>query len=184
MNLDQANKILNKYITSDRLLNHCYIVSKVMKHFANKLNEDEEKWEIVGLLHDIDYEKYPEEHCIKSVDILKEEGLDDSTIYSIQSHGYGLTKTDAKPNHIMEKVLFTIDELTGLIYSTALMRPDKKINQVEVKSVMKKFKTPSFSAKVDRQVILKGCEMLNMTIEEVVQECLIAMKQISDEIGL
>lgn len=184
LNREQAFEILNTYIKTDRMLNHSIIVEEVMMHFAKLLNEDVEMWGIVGLLHDVDYELYPEQHCLAVRDMLLKHNIDEQCIRAIQSHGYGIVEVEYAPEHIMEKILYTIDELSGLIFSTALMRPNKKIEEVEVSSVIKKFKTPSFSAKVDRQVILNGCEMLGYELEYVTEETLKAMKNISEKIGL
>lgn len=182
-NRDQSLEILNKYVKSETLQRHMLIVEAVMRHFAELYQEDPHVWGILGLLHDIDYELYPEQHCQKAPEILRSEGFDEGFIKSVVSHGYGLVSNIA-PETNAEKVLYTIDELTGLIYATALMRPSKSILDMETKSVMKKFKTPSFAAAVDREVIRSGAEMLGKSVEEVVTETIVAMRKIASEIGL
>lgn len=154
-----------------------------MRHFAELAGGDVEEWGLVGLLHDIDFELYPEEHCSKCVEILEGEGFDMTFIRSVQSHGFGLCSNIA-PESRMEKVLYTIDELTGLVYAAVLMRPSKSIADLETKSVMKKFKTVSFAANVNREVIRNGAEMLGMSVDEVIAETIAGMKKIAAEIGI
>lgn len=181
---DDALQLLKKYNKNDSLIKHALTVEAVMKHFAEMLKEDDvEKWSTIGLLHDIDYEMYPEEHCIKAEEILKEYKYPEEYIHGIMSHGYGLC-SDVEPIHIMEKVLFTIDELTGLIAATVLLRPSKNIMDLEVKSVKKKWKQKSFAAGVNREVIEKGAEMLGMDLDNVILETINGMKKVSEEIGL
>ena len=162
---------------------HALAVEAVMKYFAKLNNEDVEKWGVVGLLHDLDYEQFPEEHCHKVVEIMQEEGIDDFYIHAVCSHGYGIC-SDVKPEHIMEKVLFTIDELTGLINALCLMRPSKSVLDLEVKSVKKKFKDKSFASGVNRQIVKDGCEMLGMSLDEVIKETIEGMKTEAEAIGL
>lgn len=180
---ETAWELLNRYNKTDSLIKHGLAVEGVMRHFAAKYGEDPDKWGVIGLCHDLDYEMYPEEHCKKTEEILKEENWPADYIRAIISHGYGLVN-DVKPEADVEKVLYTIDELTGLVGAAALMRPSKSVSDIEVKSVMKKFKSPSFAAGVNREVILNGCEMLGMTIQEVVQEVILGMRSVSDSIGL
>ncbi len=180
---EEALVLLQKYNKTESLIKHGLAVEGVMAHFAELLNEDVEYWSVVGLLHDLDYEKYPDEHCVKVVDILKERGIGDDVIRSIVSHGYGIC-SDLKPEHIMEKVLYTIDELTGLINASVLMRPNKDIKELEFKSLNKKFKTASFASGVDRSVILKGCEMLDMEFKYVAEETIKGMVKVAKDIGL
>lgn len=184
IDIKTANEILNKYVKTEHLKVHAYTVEGVMRHFARLLGEDEERWGIVGLLHDIDYELYPEEHCVAAVRILKDEGVDDECIHSVVSHGYGMTETDAVPEHIMEKVLYTIDELTGLVTATALMHPSRSVSDLEVSSVKKKFKTPAFAAKVNREVISKGAEMLGMELDYIIEHTILGMREVREKIGL
>lgn len=173
---DEAFNLLKKYNESEALLRHAINVSYVMKFFAALLNEDEEKWSIIGLLHDLDYEKYPEEHCKKVVELMEAENIDEEYIHAVVSHGYGVC-SDVTPEHIMEKVLFATDELTGLINATALMRPSKSVMDMEYKSVIKKYKTPTFAAGVDRSIIEKGCEMLGMDLKYVIEQTILGMRE-------
>jgi len=154
-----------------------------MRHFARLLGEDEEKWGAVGLMHDIDYQMFPDQHCIKAREILTEHGVDDEYIHAIMSHGYGLC-CDVKPEHVMEKVLFTIDELTGLITACAIMRPSRSVMDLELKSVMKKYKAHGFAAGVNREVIEKGAAMLNMDLDYVITETIAGMREVAEAIGL
>ena len=183
MDREKCLEILKKYTSNKNLVKHGLAVEAVMRHFAKLKGEDVEKWGIIGLLHDIDYEKYPEQHCVKCVEILKQEGFDDSTIKSIQSHGYGIC-VDIKPEHYMEKVLYTIDELTGLIIATALMKPNKTLAEVDLASVKKKWKSKGFAAGVDRDLIIKGAEMLGEDLDYVIEQTLVAMQGVSKELGL
>lgn len=180
---EQALQILKAYVKSETLQRHMLCVEAVMRHFAGIFHEDPSEWGILGLMHDIDYELYPEEHCRKASEILKKEGFDDQFIRSVVSHGYGLV-SDVKPETNAEKVLFTVDELTGLIYAAALMRPSKSILDLGTKSVMKKFKSPAFAANVDREVIRSGAEMLGMPLEEVIAQTIEGMRKIASDIGL
>lgn len=179
----EAWDLLTKYTKTPNLQKHALAVEAVMKHFAKLNHEDVEKWGVVGLLHDLDYEQYPEEHCHKVVEIMQEEGIDDFYIHAVCSHGYGIC-SDVKPEHIMEKVLFTIDELTGLINALCLMRPSKSVLDLEVKSVKKKFKDKSFASGVNRQIVKDGCEMLGMSLDEVIKETIEGMKTEAEAIGL
>ena len=185
---EQAYELLTEFNQSDALIKHALAVEGVMRHFAEMLKEDVEKWGVIGLIHDLDYQMYPEEHCSKSAELLKERGIDGEYIHAVISHGYGIC-SDTAPVHIMEKVLFTIDELTGLINASVLMRPDKSIVGFELKSLKKKYKTPSFAAGVDRGVIERGVQMLleekpDMTFEFVCTETIKGMQNVADAIGL
>ena len=180
---EEALALLQEYNKSDALIKHALSVEGVMRRFARIYGEDEEKWGIIGLLHDIDYEKYPSEHCVKAAEILDEQGYPEEYIHAVVSHGYGLC-SDVEPQHIMEKVMFTIDELTGLITAAALMRPSKSVMDLEYKSVNKKYKTPSFAAGVDRNVIAQGCEMLGKDLQFVIEETIQGMREVANEIGL
>lgn len=179
----EAYEILKKYMKGEALLRHCVTVEGVMRHFAELNGGDVEEWGLLGLLHDIDFELYPEEHCSKCVEILTSEGFGPNFIRSVQSHGFGLC-SDVPPESRMEQVLYTIDELTGLVYAAVLMRPSKSIADLETKSVMKKFKTASFAANVNREVIRNGAEMLGMSVDEVITETIAGMKKIASEIGI
>ena len=179
----EAWNLLTRYTKTPSLQKHALAVEAVMKYFAKLNNEDVEKWGVVGLLHDLDYEQFPEEHCHKVVEIMQEEEIDDFYIHAVCSHGYGIC-SDVKPEHIMEKVLFTIDELTGLINALCLMRPSKSVLDLEVKSVKKKFKDKSFASGVNRQIVKDGCEMLGMSLDEVIKETIEGMKTEAEAIGL
>jgi len=180
---DEAFALYKTYNESDSLTKHALAVEGVMRHYAEKLGEDIEKWGVVGLLHDLDYEQFPDQHCTKSAEILRENGIDEEIIHAVVSHGYGIC-SDISPEHIMEKVLYTTDELTGLINAAALMRPSKSVMDLEYKSVIKKYKTPTFAAGVDRSVIEKGCVLLDTDLQSVIEEVILAMRSVADDIGL
>lgn len=181
---EDAFNLLKKYNKSDSLIRHALSVESVMKHFAEVLGENDiEKWDIVGLIHDLDYEMYPEQHCIKVKEILEENNWPEDYIHAIQSHGYGLC-CNVKPVEKMEKVLYTIDELTGLITATALMRPSKSVLDLEAKSVRKKWKQKSFAAGVNREVIEEGAEEIPMDLNTVMEETIKGMQTVAEEIGL
>jgi putative nucleotidyltransferase with HDIG domain len=180
---DEAYKLLCEYNDSPALITHGLAVEGVMRHFARLLGEDEEKWGAVGLMHDIDYQMFPDQHCIKAKEILTEYGVDEEYIHAIQSHGYGLC-CDVKPEHVMEKVLFTIDELTGLINACAIMRPSKSVLDLESKSVKKKYKDRGFAAGVNREVIEKGAAVLDMDLDYVITETILGMREVAEAIGL
>ncbi|MBP2071212.1 HDIG domain-containing metalloprotein [Thermoanaerobacterium butyriciformans] len=183
INREEAYALLKEYNKSESLITHALAVEAVMRHFAELFGEDQEKWGIIGLLHDLDYEMYPNEHCKKVREILEERGWPEEYIHAIESHGWKLC-SDVEPVHKMEKVLYTIDELTGLITATALMRPSKSILDLEVKSVKKKWKQKSFAAGVNRDVIAEGAELLGMDLDKVIEETIIGMRNVADEIGL
>lgn len=181
---EEAFNLLKEYNKSDSLIKHALSVESVMKHFAEVFGEkDVEKWDIVGLMHDLDYEMYPEQHCIKVREILEEHNWPEDYIHAIQSHGYGLC-CDIKPVERMEKILYTIDELTGLITATALMRPSRSILDLETKSVKKKWKQKSFAAGVNREVIEEGAGELSMDLDSVICETIKGMQSVAEEIGL
>jgi len=180
---EEAYELLLKYNDSPALITHALAVEGVMRHFARLLGEDEEKWGIVGLMHDIDYQMFPEQHCTKAREILTERGIDEEYIHAVQSHGYELCST-VKPEHVMEKVLYTIDELTGLINACAIMRPSRSVLDLELKSVKKKYKDRKFAAGVNREVIEKGAAMLGMDLDEVITETIMGMREVAEAIGL
>ncbi|MEW8973219.1 MAG: HDIG domain-containing metalloprotein [Tissierellaceae bacterium] len=183
-NREEAYELLTKHIQDPSLINHALMVEAVMGHFAELFGEEDvEKWKVIGLIHDLDFEKYPEEHCKMTKEILEGEHWPDDYIRAVLSHGWQIC-TDVEPKHRMEKVIYTIDELTGLIYATAIMRPSKSLLDLTVKSVKKKWKQKSFAAGVDREVITRGAEMLGMELGEVIQETIEGMKSIAGEIGL
>jgi putative nucleotidyltransferase with HDIG domain len=180
---EQAFELLKKYNKTDSLIKHGLAVEAVMRHFAKLNDEDVEKWGIVGLLHDVDYEMYPSEHCAKAKEILETEGYPEEYIHAVQSHGWGICN-DVEPIHKMENILYTIDELTGLITANALMRPSKSVLDLEVKSVKKKFNQRSFAAGVNRDVVLLGSERIKMDISDILSETIKGMRSVADEIGL
>jgi len=179
-NRAQALELLSEYNTEPFHLRHAETVEGVMRYFARELGyEDEiEYWGVVGLLHDLDFEKYPDEHCVKVVEILRERDIDSRLINSIVSHGYGLTKSAAMPEHEMEKVLFATDELTGLIWANALMRPSKSVQDLELKSVKKKFKDKRFAAGCSRDIINQGAQMLGWDLDTLIERTILAMREV------
>ncbi len=180
---EEALALLKKYNQSDALVRHGLSVAAILRHFAEIEGEDADYWEKVGLLHDLDYEKYPEQHCVMNEQLLREAGYDDAFIHAVDSHGWGMC-SDIEPQLRMEKALYAVDELAGLITAAAYMRPSRSVLDMEVKSVKKKFKAPSFAAGVNREVILKGCEMLGLTLDEVIAISIDGMKAAAEEIGL
>lgn len=177
MTKEEAVQLLEQYNQGEFHLRHAHIVSDVMGWFARELGYGDEEafWQIVGLLHDLDFEQFPDEHCIKSQQIMRQLGLDERLIHATASHGYGIT-VDIKPEHTMEKVLFATDELTGLIGAVAVMRPSKSVSDLEVSSVKKKFKDKKFAAGCSRDVIRQGAEMLGWTLDELMEKTILAMR--------
>ena len=180
---EEAYQLLTEYNKSDSLIKHALAVEGVMRYFARKRGEDEEKWGVIGLVHDLDYEQFPEEHCHKSEEILKEKGWPEEYIRAVVSHGWGLC-SEVEPQTELEKVLYAIDELTGLVVTTALVRPSKSIMDVKVKSVKKKWKDKRFAAGVDRSIIEKGAQMLGMEVSDLITDTLAGMQEVAEEIGL
>lgn len=176
MKREEAFEILKKYNKDEFHIRHALTVEGVMRYFAKELNEDVEYWGNIGLLHDVDFELYPEEHCKKCIELLRENNVDESIIHSICSHGYELC-TDVKPEHIMEKVLFATDELTGLIWAAAKMRPSKSIMDMELSSLKKKFKDKKFAAGCSRDVIIKGAEQLGWDLDTLLEKTILAMRE-------
>ena len=178
---EEALALLKKYNKDPFHIQHAFTVEAVMKWYAQKLGygEEAEFWGIVGLLHDLDFEKYPEEHCIKSQEIMKERGIDEKIIHATASHGYAIT-VDIKPEHEMEKILYAVDELTGLIGAVVLMRPSKSVQDLTLKSVKKKYKSKNFAAGCSREVIERGADMLGWTLEDLIQRTIDALKTFQD----
>jgi len=174
---DQAWSLLTEYNKDPFHLKHALIVEGTMRYFAKQLGYEQEEdfWGIVGLLHDLDFEQYPEQHCIKQQEIMAERGLDPAIIRATASHGYALT-VDIEPQHQMEKVLYATDELTGLIGAVALMRPSKSVSDLEVKSVKKKYKNANFAAGCSREVIERGTEMLGWELDYLIEQTILAMR--------
>lgn len=173
--------LLTEYNQDEFHLLHAQTVGNTMRYFARELGfaDEEDFWGIVGLLHDLDFEKYPEEHCIKSQEIMKERGIDEKIIYATASHGYAIT-VDIKPEHEMEKILYAVDELTGLIGAVVLMRPSKSVQDLTLKSVKKKYKSKNFAAGCSREVIERGADMLGWTLEDLIQRTIDALKTFQD----
>ncbi|HOE57575.1 MAG TPA: HDIG domain-containing protein [Bacillota bacterium] len=182
-NRAMAMELLKEFNKNESLITHAMAVEAVMRHFAGLNGEDKEKWGIIGLIHDIDYEMYPEEHCIKAREILADRGWPEEYIHAVESHGWKLC-SNVEPAEKMEKVLYAIDELTGLIAATVFMRPSKSILDLEVKSVKKKWKQKSFAAGVNREVIEEGAGLLGMELDNVIEETIKGMQQVAGEIGL
>lgn len=180
---EEAFALLKKYNESESLINHALMVEATMRHFAKKFGEDQEKWGIVGLIHDLDYEKFPDQHCKKTEEILKENNYPDEIIRAVLSHGYEIV-TDVEPKTLMEKTIYATDELTGLVYTTALVRPSKSLDDMKAKSVKKKWNDKKFAAGVDRSIIEKGAAMLNMEITDLISETIEGMKNVTEKIGL
>lgn len=178
---EAAFELLKKYNKDPFHIQHALTVDGVMKWYANELGygEDAEYWGIAGLLHDIDFELYPEEHCLKAPELLREGGVGEDLIHTVCSHGWGIT-VDIKPEHQMEKVLYAADELTGLIWASALMRPSKSVKDMEVKSLKKKFKSASFAAGCSREVIKKGAELLGWELSDLMEKTISAMRSCED----
>lgn len=180
---EQAWALLTKYNESEALLTHAKTVEGVMRHFSEKYAGDPEIWGVAGLLHDLDYEKWPDEHCKKTLELMDEAGIDRAFSEQLAAHGWGIC-IDIEPATHMAKVLFAVDELTGLITAAAIMRPSRSVMDLELKSVKKKYKTKSFAAGVDRAIIEKGCEMIGMSLDDVITECILGMRKVAAEIGL
>jgi len=180
---EEAYDLLLEYNKSNSLIKHALAVEGVMRYFAQKRGEDEEKWGIIGLVHDLDYEQFPEEHCRKSEEILRENGWPEDYIRAVISHGWGLC-VDVEPQTDLEKVLYAIDELTGLVVTAALVRPSKSVMDLKAKSVKKKWKNKRFAAGVDRSIIVKGAEMLGIEITELITDTIMGMREVAEEIGL
>ena len=182
---EQAMALLKEYNKEPFHIQHALTVEGTLRWFANDLGygEDADFWATVGLLHDIDFENWPEEHCQKAPELLRPAGVGEDMIHAIVSHAYGLC-SDVEPEHEMEKVLFAVDELTGLIGAAALMRPSKSVMDMEVSSIKKKFKDKKFAAKIERPLIKQGCEMLGMDMGDVMQIVIEGMKPYAAELGI
>jgi predicted hydrolase (HD superfamily) len=181
---EEAFELLKEYNKDSFHIRHALTVEGVMKYFAEKLGYGEEKefWGVVGLLHDLDFEQYPNEHCQKSQEIMKKRGIDEKIIHATASHGYNLT-VDIEPVHKMEKILYATDELTGLIGAVAIMRPSKSVQDLELKSVKKKYKNEKFAAGCSRKVIEDGAEMLGWQLDKLIEETILAMRVDEEKIN-
>jgi len=182
LTLARAREILSKHCTEEHLLLHALAVSSAMGAMAGHFGADADHWLAVGYLHDVDYQAYPEEHCRHVRELLEPEGVEEADIRAILSHGWGLC-SEVEPENDLEKSLFTVDELTGIVMAAALMRPTG-ITDLEVKSAVKKFKDKRFAAKCDREVILKGCEILGMDLSEVLALTIAGMQKETEALGL
>lgn len=179
----QALELFLRYNESESLYRHALSVEAVMRYMARKNGEDEEKWGVIGLIHDLDYEKYPEQHCTMTESILREEGWPEEYVRAVISHGYGIC-SDTEPQTLLEKTLFAIDELTGLVNTSALVRPSRSILDMEARSVRKKWTDRRFAAGVDRSVIEKGAAMLGTDLNDLITDTIMGMREVADEIGL
>lgn len=180
---EQAFSLLREYNSNESLIKHALAVEAVMRYCARKRGEDEEKWGVIGLVHDLDYEQFPDQHCHKTEEILRAHDWPDDYIRAVMSHGWGLC-TDVEPQSELEKTLYAVDELVGLIVATALVRPSKSVMDMKPKSVKKKWKDKSFAAGVNRDVIEKGAEMLGVDLDELINDVIMGMRQVADDIGL
>ena len=180
---ESALALFKQYNKSESLLKHALSVEGVMRYMAKKSGEDEEKWGIIGLIHDLDYEMYPDQHCIMTEKILKENNWPEEYIRAVLSHGWGLV-TNVKPESLLERTIYAIDELTGLVATSALVRPSKSVMDMEARSVKKKWNDKRFAAGVDRSVIEKGAEMLGVSLDDLITDCIMGMRTGANEIGL
>lgn len=180
---DETLALLKEFNTNVSLINHALAVEAAMRFSARKHGEEEDKWGVIGLIHDLDYEKYPEEHCIKTGEILRERGWPEEYIRAAVSHGWGIC-VDVEPESLMEKTLYAVDELTGFITACVLVRPSKSVMDLTPKSVLKKWKQKAFAAGADRGVIEKGAQMLGIEINELISDVIMGMRQVAREIGL
>ena len=180
---DEAFRLLTEYNKNESLIKHALAVEAVMRYFARKRGEDEDKWGVIGLIHDLDYEQFPDQHCHKTEEILRENEWPEEYIRAVVSHGWSIC-TDVEPQTELEKVLFAIDELTGLVVTTALVRPSKSLLDLKTKSVKKKWKDKRFAAGVDRSIIEKGVQMLGVDLTELITDTIMGMREVAEEIGL
>jgi putative nucleotidyltransferase with HDIG domain len=180
---DDAWKLLNEYNSNDALLKHALAVEAAMRYQARKHGEDEEAWGVIGLIHDLDYERYPERHCEVTREILEERQWPPEYIRAALSHGWGIC-TDLEPQTLLEKTLYAVDELTGFATACALVRPSRSVSDLEVKSIRKKWKAKQFAAGVDRELVERGTAMLGVELNDLMQEVVLAMREVSDELGL
>jgi predicted hydrolase (HD superfamily) len=180
---EEAFTLLKTYNQNEGLIKHALAVEAVMRYCARKRGHDEQMWGIIGLVHDLDYEQFPEQHCRKTEQILTDRNWPAEYIRAVVSHGWGIC-TDVEPHSELEKVLFAVDELTGLVAATALVRPSKSVMDVKVKSVKKKWKDKSFAAGVNRDIIEKGAEMLGAELNELIEDVIMGMRDVADQIDL
>ena len=180
---EEALALLKKYNKNESLIKHALAVEGVMRYMARKRGGDEEKWGVIGLIHDLDYEQFPDQHCKKTEEILREDNWPEEYIRAVVSHGWGIC-SDVKPESDVEKVLYAIDELTGLVVTSALVRPSKSVMDMKAKSVKKKWKQKQFAAGVDRSIIERGAEMMGVALSELITDTIMGMREVAEEIGL
>jgi putative nucleotidyltransferase with HDIG domain len=180
---EQAFELLTEFNQTDSLIKHALAVEAVMRHFARKRGEDEEKWGVIGLVHDLDYEKFPDQHCRKTEEILRQRQWPEEYIRAVVSHGWGIC-SEVQPESELEKVLYAVDELTGLVTTSALVRPSKSVMDMEAKSVRKKWKDKRFAAGVNRSIIEKGAAMLGVDLNDLIAETILGMRTAAEDIGL
>jgi putative nucleotidyltransferase with HDIG domain len=180
---ETAFQLFKKYNKSESLLKHALAVEGVMRYMARKSGDDEEKWGVIGLIHDLDYEMYPEQHCTMTKKILEENSWPEEYIRAVLSHGWGLA-SDVEPVTLLEKTIYAVDELTGLVVTSALVRPSKSVMDMEARSVRKKWNDKRFAAGVDRSVIEKGAAMLGISLDDLISDCIMGMREVAAEIGL
>ncbi|MCJ7449455.1 MAG: HDIG domain-containing protein [Bacteroidales bacterium] len=180
---ETALELFKKYNKTESLLKHALTVEGVMRYMARKSGNDEEKWGVIGLIHDLDYEMYPEQHCTMTKKILEENNWPEEYIRAVLSHGWGLA-SDVEPVTLLEKTIYAIDELTGLVVTSALVRPSKSVLDMETRSVRKKWNDKRFAAGVDRSVIEKGAAMLGVSLDDLITDCIMGMREVAAEIGL
>lgn len=180
---EDAFNLLSQYTQSESLVKHALAVECVMRYMARKRGEDEEKWGIIGLIHDLDYDRYPEQHCTKTAEILRQHNWPADYIRAVVSHGWGIC-SEEEPVLEMEKVLYAIDELTGLVTTSALVRPSRSVMDMDAKSVKKKWKDKRFAAGVDRSIIEKGCAMLGMELTDLITDVIMGMRDVAERIDL
>jgi predicted hydrolase (HD superfamily) len=180
---EEAYRLLTEYNKNESLIKHALAVEGVMRYCARQRGEDEDRWGIVGLIHDLDYEMFPDQHCSKTAEILRDNHWPEEYIRAAISHGYGIC-TDVQPESEMEKVLYAVDELTGLVVTTALVRPSKSVMDTEPKSIKKKWKDKRFAAGVDRSIIERGVDMLGIELTDLIRDTIMGMREVAEEIGL
>ena len=180
---EQAFELLTEFNQTESLIKHALAVEAVMRHFARKRGEDEEKWGVIGLVHDLDYEKFPDQHCRKTEEILRQRQWPEEYIRAVVSHGWGIC-SEVPPESELEKVLYAVDELTGLVTTAALVRPSKSVMDMEAASVRKKWKDKRFAAGVNRSIIEKGAAMLGVDLNDLIAETILGMREVAGEIGL
>jgi len=180
---EEALTLLKEYNKNEGLIKHALAVEAVMRYCARKRGEDQDKWGVIGLVHDLDYEQFPQQHCQKTEEILRSHNWPAEYIRAVLSHAWGM-RTDVEPKSVLEKVLYAVDELTGLVVATALVRPSKSVMDMGAKSVKKKWKEKSFAAGVNRDVIEKGAAMLGVETGELIEDVIMGMREVADQIGL